>query len=187
MTRRQPQFIVITGGSRSGKSQFAVALAKRLGRRVTYLATCGAADAEMRARIRRHRAARPAQWRTIEHPSDPAAALARLNGSTDAVILDCLTMYIAELLMQRLSDETIAQRVTRLCAAIRRVRAPVILVTNEVGSSVVPDRRLGRRFRDVAGVANQQVVRAADQAFFMVAGMAVPIKGAARGGNSYAP
>jgi len=166
----------VTGGTRSGKSRFAVELAKTWGRRIVYLATCNAADQEMQRRIARHRQQRPGHWQTIEHPEDPARVVAQLPGKVDGVVLDCLTMYVSELLVRGHSDAVIEQRVSRLCEAIRHVASPVILVTNEVGSGLVPEYPLGRRFRDLAGLANQLAANMADQVYFLVAGLPTLIK-----------
>jgi len=173
---RQGWLILVTGGSRSGKSRFAVELAKGCGPRIVYLATCQAADQEMRQRIARHRRQRPARWRTIEHPADPAQVVARLNGTSDGLILDCLTMYVAQLVVAGASDAAIERQVRRLCAAIRRAPYPVILVTNEVGSGVVPEFPMGRRFRDLAGLANQTAAALADEVYLLVAGIPTRLK-----------
>lgn len=174
---RHDRFILITGGTRSGKSRFAVNLAKRWGQRIVYLATCHAADWEMRQRITRHQRQRPTHWRTIESPADPVKTLLTLGGNTDGVVIDCLTIYVSTLLIEGRSDAAIQQRVRQLCEAIRRVPYPVAIVTNEVGSSVVPDHELGRRFRDVAGLANQIAADLADLVVLLVAGIPVYVKG----------
>ncbi len=173
------RFILVTGGTRSGKSRFAVHLARRFGRRVVYIATCNVADAdaEMRQRIARHQLDRPRSWRTVEHPPDPAHTLRHLKGKAAGAILDCLTMYVSARLVRGDSDAVIAQNVRRLCDAIRRVSYPVIVITNEVGSSVVPDHPLGRRFRDLAGLANQIAASCADDVVLMVAGIPLRVKG----------
>jgi len=170
------RFILVTGGARSGKSRFAVGLAKRLGRRVIYLATGAATDEEMRSRIARHRAQRPRAWRTIESPDDPARAITRLTGAVDGLLMDCLTMYVSMLLVRGETDRAIERRVRELCEAIRRARCPVILVTNEVGMGVVPATALGRRFRDLAGLANQIAAGVADEVYLLVAGLPLRIK-----------
>lgn len=175
--RTHPQFILVTGGTRSGKSRFAVDAAKRLGRRVVYVATCRPShDGELRQRIARHRRQRPASWRTLEHPTDLAKMIAGLKATTDGVIIDCLTMYVSDLLVFGHSDSAIQQRVRRLCQAIRRAPCPVLLVTNEVGAGVVPEHELGRRFRDLAGLANQIAARSADQVVLLVAGIPIYVK-----------
>ncbi|MBI2870197.1 MAG: bifunctional adenosylcobinamide kinase/adenosylcobinamide-phosphate guanylyltransferase [Candidatus Omnitrophica bacterium] len=170
------RLILITGGTRSGKSRFAVELAKRCGQGIVYLATCKAADREMRQRIAHHRRHRPAHWRTIEHPRDPAKVVAQLNGKSDGLILDCLTMYVSQLLVTGQSDARIEQQVRRLCHVLRRTPYPVILVTNEVGSGIVPEFPMGRRFRDLAGLTNQIAAALADEVYLLVAGIPALIK-----------
>ena len=175
-TQRPARFTLVTGGTRSGKSRFAVELAKTFGRRVVYVATCQPADAEMRQRIVRHRRTRPDYWITIERPANLPSLLARLNAKSDGVLFDCLTMYVSDLLMKRRSDAAIQRDIRQLCEAIRRVKFPLVMVTNEVGSGVVPDHPLGRRFRDVAGMANQVAARYADRVVFMVSGIPLVVK-----------
>ncbi|MBI3083319.1 MAG: bifunctional adenosylcobinamide kinase/adenosylcobinamide-phosphate guanylyltransferase [Candidatus Omnitrophica bacterium] len=171
-------FILITGGTRSGKSRFAVELAGRFNSRIVYLATCRSGrDGEMRERIARHRRARPRGWTTIEHPRDLAGTITRLRGKAGGLIIDCLTMYVAELVVRGESDAAVQRKVRALCRAIRRVSYPVIMVTNEVGSSVVPEQELGRRFRDLAGLANQIAAGFADHVFLLVAGIPLALKG----------
>lgn len=175
-TNQKGRLILVTGGTRSGKSRFAVNLAKGFGRDIIYLATCQASDREMQQRIAHHRRERPAYWKTIEHPADPAKVIAQLNGKCDGLILDCLTMYVSQLLVAGHSDAEISQQVRRLCKAIRSVPHPVILVTNEVGSGVVPEYPMGRRFRDLAGLANQIAAAFADEVYLLVAGIPTLIK-----------
>ncbi|MBI2074133.1 MAG: bifunctional adenosylcobinamide kinase/adenosylcobinamide-phosphate guanylyltransferase [Gemmatimonadetes bacterium] len=123
-----------------------------------------------------HRRHRPAHWRTIEHPRDPAKVVAQLNGKSDGLILDCLTMYVSQLLVTGQSDARIEQQVRRLCHALRRTPYPVIVVTNEVGSGIVPEFPMGRRFRDLAGLANQIAATLADEVYLLVAGIPTLIK-----------
>ena len=171
IANRKGRVILVIGGTRSGKSRFAVELAKGLGRRIVYVATCRAADREMRQRITRHRRQRPAHWRTIEPPADPAAVIAELDGAPEGLILDCLTMYVSQALVAGHSDAAIQRRVGRLCRAIRRASYPVIVVTNEVGSGIVPEFPMGRRFRDLAGLANQTAAACADEVYLLIAGI----------------
>lgn len=187
--RRSPacQSVLITGGTRSGKSRYAVELAKRFGRRIAYLATCQPMDQEMRRRVARHRRQRPAHWLTIEHPTDLPETLIRMNDTLDAAIIDCLTLYLCEHLLQHDSDALVTRRVRELCAAIPRLSYPVILVTNEVGSGIVPEHPLGRRFRDLAGLANQTVAELAPCVVLMVAGIPVVLKGSLTSGSGVPP
>jgi adenosylcobinamide kinase/adenosylcobinamide-phosphate guanylyltransferase len=169
-----PQLILIGGGVRSGKSSFALRLARRLGARRVYLATAEARDEEMADRIARHRHERGNEFETIEEPMDPAAALARVDA--DVVVVDCLTFWLANLLLRGDSPDHILQQVEGLIATIRERRCHVVLVTNEVGMGVVPEHPLGRAFRDVCGLAHQRVSRAADEVYFAALGMILRFK-----------
>ncbi len=180
LSRQQhPSFVLVTGGARSGKSRFALQLAHRWGARIVYIATCcpDRRDRELAERIALHRNQRPASWQTIEHPADLPLAVSAVSPRHDGIIVDCLTMYVAELSMQQRSDRAIVGRVRRLCRAMRDVPLPTVMVTNEVGCGVVPSHAMGRRFRDLAGTANQIAAEYADQVVWMVSGLAVPIKG----------
>lgn len=174
--------ILITGGIRSGKSRFAEGLAAGLGGdRVVYVATAEAGDDEMRARIAAHRADRPETWTTLEAPLDVAAAIGEAEARSDAprvILVDCLTMLVSNLL---LADEVEAQaRVRRQAIAIReaarRATADVLIVTNEVGWGVVPATTLGRRYRDLLGMANQELAAAASKVYLLVAGIPIECK-----------
>ncbi len=174
--RPSVSFVLITGGARSGKSRFAVELAQGFHRRILYVATGKISDPEMRQRILRHRRQRPPHWQTIEPPCDPAGVLLHLDHRVGGVLMDCLTLYLSDLLMQGDSDAMIQRKLRRLLSAIRRVSVPVIMVTNEVGSGLVPEHPLGRRFRDLAGMANQQAAQVADCVVWMVSGIPVALK-----------
>jgi adenosylcobinamide kinase/adenosylcobinamide-phosphate guanylyltransferase len=178
------RLILITGGARSGKSAVAEEVIGRNGRGrgaaaelppVTYLATAEAGDAEMAERIRRHRARRPPHWKTIEAPRDADRRLAECADIPGWVLLDCLTIFLANLLDEA-DDEAILKRVEALAASARAGRADVVIVTNEVGSGVVPEYPVGRRFRDLAGLANQAVARAATEVYLTVAGLMQRLK-----------
>ena len=172
----------VTGGARSGKSRFAEALAARSDRLVVYIATMEPLDDELLARVARHRAERPAHWTTIEAPSDPTSALQ--SAPDDAcVLLDCLSLWVSNRLLTlgeapALRDlETLeaglAREVDGLIATAHARSGPSILVSNEVGSSVVPESHLGRAYRDLLGRTNQQVAAAASSAWLLVAGRAL--------------
>lgn len=175
--------ILITGGSRSGKSSFALTLAgKRPGPR-TYLATAQASDDEMRQRIAAHRRARTPEWGLVEEPVHVPAALAAALREAPTVVLDCVTIWMSNLLLaDDLFDERGAEaRAEELLQGARSVPASaVIVVTNEVGSGVVPETVLGRRFRDCAGRANEVIARGADVVYLMVSGIPLRIKPQAR-------
>ncbi len=167
----------LTGGARSGKSTFALELGRGTGRPVTFIATAPQADSDpdMDARIARHRLERAgierADWVTIEEPLDLAAALGRAAGSF--VILDCLTLWVSNLMWAGRSDEEI-DRLGRDTAAVAvDLPEPVVAVTNEVGLGIHPDHPLGRRYRDMLGIMNQRWAAVADDALLMVAGRAL--------------
>jgi adenosylcobinamide kinase/adenosylcobinamide-phosphate guanylyltransferase len=143
-----------------------------------FVATAEAGDDEMAARIARHRAERPADWRTVEVPVALTATLAALDGGADVVVVDCLNLWVANLLHKRpeLSDGDVIAEASELEAAIRHPRYSLILVSNEVGWGIHPETALGRRFRDALGLVNQAAARAADEVLLMVAGCPMVVK-----------
>jgi adenosyl cobinamide kinase/adenosyl cobinamide phosphate guanylyltransferase len=166
----------LTGPVRSGKSSWAVAQATAWGPGVVFVATYrpDPADLEMAERLRRHRAERPAAWRTLEAPEDPAAALAALDPPPAGVLMDCLTLWLGDR-MER-TDQAILAAWDRQLEAFRQAPWPVLLVSNEVGWSPVPEDAMVRRFRDLAGWINQRAAAAADDAWLFVAGCRVRLK-----------
>jgi len=165
----------VLGGARSGKSRFAARLAA-LSARVVFVATAEPLDAEMKARIARHRRSRPRSWRTIEAPRDLAAAIVSVRG-LQLLLVDCLTLYVSNLVCAGATEARVLADVRRALRALARRRASAILVANEVGLGIVPASPLARRFRDIAGLVNQEVAVAADQVYIMHAGIPVMIKG----------
>ncbi|HIC94755.1 MAG TPA: bifunctional adenosylcobinamide kinase/adenosylcobinamide-phosphate guanylyltransferase [Anaerolineae bacterium] len=176
------KLIFILGGARSGKSAYAQQLAEDIEKErdggVVYIATAEAGDEEMRARIERHRRSRPPGWETVEALTGVAAAVARVGAGRAAVIVDCLTLLMSNLLLaegEAADREEATRRVLReveeLIEAARAVEADVIVVSNEVGMGVVPPTPLGRLFQDIAGQAHQLLARAADEVYFMLAGL----------------
>ncbi|MBI5528563.1 MAG: bifunctional adenosylcobinamide kinase/adenosylcobinamide-phosphate guanylyltransferase [Deltaproteobacteria bacterium] len=165
---------LITGGARSGKSAFALELAGETGRRV-YLATAEAKDDEMGDRIARHRRERGPGWKTVEEPLKLAAATKRLDGAADAVVVDCLTLWLSNLLGARMKLDVACESVLKALSA-RRTATRFILVSNEVGMGIVPDKPMARDFRDAAGKLNQRVAALADEVYLMVAGIPINIK-----------
>jgi adenosylcobinamide kinase/adenosylcobinamide-phosphate guanylyltransferase len=161
---------LIGGGVRSGKSAFALSYARRLGTRRVFLATGQAGDGEMQARIARHRAERGADFETAEEPLALPEALTA--APADAVVLvDCLTLWLSNLLLAGRGPDEILGRVGGLVEAARRRAAPTLVVTNEVGMGVVPESALGRAFRDLAGLAHQRLAAAADETYAAILGM----------------
>jgi adenosylcobinamide kinase/adenosylcobinamide-phosphate guanylyltransferase len=165
--------VLIGGGVRTGKSAFALARARHLGPRRILLATAQAFDAEMRERIARHQAERDPSWQTVEEPIEVPEALAKLP-SGSVVVLDCLTLWLSNLLCAGRDEAPILERVDALLAA--SAAHDVLIVTSEVGMGLVPETALARAFRDVAGRAHQRLSRAADEVYFGALGTMLRIK-----------
>jgi len=188
------KLILVVGGARSGKSTCAQELAKEItagSGRVAYVATGVACDDEMRARVEQHRRSRPPEWATIETPTEVAQVIKRVGEEYAVMIVDCLTTLITNWLAERgqLEEPTedmvelekaVLGRVKDLTRAACEARATVIVVSNEVGLGVVPTFKVGRVFRDLAGLANQLIAHEADEVYVMWAGIPQKIKG---GGN----
>ena len=171
------QLTLILGGVRAGKSSYAQRLAES-GKRVLFVATAEAGDAEMEARIRAHQASRPAQWDTLEELFDVVSALTPVLNRYDTVLLDCLTLWVSNLLLSS-HDYDIPAEARRLLEVYRQGDASWIVVSNEVGLGVVPVTELGRAFADELGRANQIVAEEADAVYFMAAGLPMAMKGSA--------
>jgi len=177
------KIIMVTGGCRSGKSDFALQLAESVGQKRLFLATAPVLDSEMVERIARHRAERASrQWETFEEQLNLVQSL-RIHPSYQVILCDCLTlwvnnqMYVAEKRGAILAEEAITQTTQQLAAEARNQAGTVIFVTNEVGLGIVPGEALSRRFRDLAGRCNQVMAAAADEVYFMVSGIPIKIKG----------
>jgi len=164
--------ILVGGGARSGKSRYALELARARGKRLAFLATAEARDLEMEARVAKHRAERGAEFSTIEEPLEIADALRGCEA--DAVVVDCLTLWLSNLMLALGRD--VDAETERLMETARASTAALILVTNEVGCGIVPETALGRDFRDRAGVLNQRVAAVADEVYWMVFGIATRVK-----------
>lgn len=169
---------LVLGGVRSGKSRYAQQLATRAAR-VTFIATAEHRDdEEMRRRIERHQAERPEHWATIEEPLDLASAIQSGARSSELLLIDCLTLFAAKLLEVHGDDEVaVTSRVNALCAALQMAPCSVIVVSNEVGSGVVPAFEMGRRYRDLLGEINQHVAAVANHVVLMIAGLPLALKG----------
>ena len=172
------QVTLVLGGVRSGKSRFAQQLAEHA-KRVTFIATAERRDdAEMHAKIDRHRADRPQSWPTIEEPIDLAHAIQQAGRSSDVLLIDCLTLFAANLLERCSENASVLQgHLDQFYSILSNPPCSIILVSNEVGSGVVPAYELGRRFRDLVGEINQRVATTADTVLLMVAGLPFPLKG----------
>jgi adenosylcobinamide kinase/adenosylcobinamide-phosphate guanylyltransferase len=169
------KLILIGGGVRCGKSDFALSLARQLGQRRLFLATAQAGDDEMAQRILCHRQARGDDFVTIEEPLAVAEAI-RQQSNFDVLVLDCLTLWLSNLLVQGCSHEQAVGRVDEMLTVLTEQTGHAVIVTNEVGMGIVPESALGRLFRDVAGLAHQRVSQAADEVYLGVLGTILRVK-----------
>jgi adenosylcobinamide kinase / adenosylcobinamide-phosphate guanylyltransferase len=172
---------MLIGGARSGKSSMAVAAAQELGGPVIFVATAEALDADFEARIARHQRERPADWRLVE---EPLALEDMLLGVPDeaTVIVDCLSLWVANLMEREDSEDEIAAAAQRAAKFAASRGGATLVVTNEVGMAIVPANELARRYRDVLGRVNATFAAAAEEALFVVAGKALPLSSWSRQG-----
>ncbi len=176
------KIILITGGARSGKSRFAEELARKSGKSVAYLATAEALDQEMTERIAKHKSQRPSHWLTLEEPIQIDRSIAALNGNADLILLDCLTLWVSNLIHQK--PDYCAQEVEQAgrnliiqsMQTVRKNNKTLIFVSNEVGMGIIPDNPLNRVFSDMTGRINQIVSAEADEVYFMVSGIPLKVK-----------
>jgi adenosylcobinamide kinase/adenosylcobinamide-phosphate guanylyltransferase len=172
------RMIFITGGCRSGKSRFALDYANRHFSKKLYLATAEVLDGEMAHRVANHKRARGPEWQTVEEPLRVVEKIREHGSRVEAILFDCMTLWLSNLLLRGDDESKITEEVERLGNAIQETRATLIVVTNEVGMGIVPVDPLGRRFRDLAGMANQRMAALADAVIFMVSGIPMVLKGA---------
>ncbi|MGI9524237.1 MAG: bifunctional adenosylcobinamide kinase/adenosylcobinamide-phosphate guanylyltransferase [Hyphomicrobiaceae bacterium] len=166
------QTTLVLGGAKSGKTAHAMRLAERRSQRV-YIATAEAHDDEMRARIHRHRLERDATWSTVEAPIDIGRALCAIDSVDTAVVVDCATLWLSNLL---LSKHDAAAAIDAILPIIKGAAADIVLVSNEVGLGIVPENNLARTFRDAHGQMNQTLAAVADRVDFVAAGLAITLK-----------
>jgi len=176
---------LLLGGARSGKSTFAERLAKKKGQSVLYVATAETLDEEMETRVQIHRQQRPEHWQTREVPLQVARLLTEDPPEVEVVLLDCITLLVSNLLLeyggsednphQEQVEEAVSRELENLISLIREGDSSWILVSNEVGLGLVPPYPLGRVYRDVLGRANRRLAAAANEVYFLAAGMAVPL------------
>ncbi len=184
------RLILVLGGARSGKSTFAQRRARELGgEQVLFVATAGAGDEEMRQRIEKHRRERPKGWQTLEVSQDVGRAIAAHGGAAKAILVDCLTLLVANRLggvedpFAPEVEASVAAEVQELAACADRLAGALIVVSNEVGMGLVPPYPLGRAYRDLLGQANQALAQKADEVYLLVAGIPLAIKGI-KGGSA---
>jgi len=174
--KRDRYVVLILGGARSGKSRYAVHLAEKWFGKPLYLATAEALDEEMAERIEIHKKARGTRWSCTEEPLDVAGVLRKLPAAHDGVLLDCVILWLSNVLIRE-GEDGFEQRRKELLSALRNVRYGVILVSNEVGMGIVPEAELGRKFRDLAGRLNQDLAGEADTVVLVTAGLPAMLKG----------
>lgn len=182
--------ILITGGARSGKSTYAEKLAAELGRDILYIATSIPFDDEMKSRVQKHRESRPAEWDTYEGYRGIGRVIAEKGGGYKGILVDCVTVMVTNLLLEypgidydnakyedfAEAEAAIKEEINQLIKGIKETDATVILVTNELGSGIVPDNLLARVFRDIAGRANQQLAACCDEVYLTVCGLPLKLK-----------
>ena len=185
---RGGRLVLILGGARSGKSRLAEEMALASGEKTVYLATATIQDEEMKHRVEIHKKRRPPDWVTLEEPLDLPGALEKISPETETVIVDCLTLWLTNMLLPGYNQEATAAELEnveteisvalgRFCREAKERLFTTILVANEVGCGIVPESTLGRIFRDLAGRANQLVAKEADEVYFAVAGYLLRVKG----------
>lgn len=175
--------VLVTGGARSGKSSFAEKYVAKQGKRIAYIATAMVLDDEMKFRVDLHQKRRPDNWHTFEAPFNAHEAIIKAAADHDAVLFDCMTLYMSNIIFSlpgiedsALNYSTVREKIELLIEAAQQFSGTVVFVTNEVGSGIVPDNHLAREYRDLAGLANQMVAAAADKVFLVVSGIPVDIK-----------
>jgi adenosylcobinamide kinase/adenosylcobinamide-phosphate guanylyltransferase len=171
------QTILVIGGCKSGKSRHALELSEKISKtKRIFIATSVPLDDEMTKRIDRHKQQRDKSWETVEAPIELSAAIHAANKKGNVILIDCLTLWINNLLMKNKNPDGINQYVDELIYSIKETKGSIILVSNEVGAGIVPENSLARQFRDLAGLTNQKIAQCADRVIWMVAGIPVSIK-----------
>ncbi len=170
------KIVFITGGARSGKSRLAESLTEGFGTPLCYIATGEARDEEMAVRIAAHRARRGNGWQTVEEPIRLMEALKAAEGRFQAVLVDCVTLWLTNLLLSHEDADRALAEARALAALLPELTIPIVLVSNEVGMGIVPENALARSFRDLAGKANQTLAAAADEVYVTISGIPLKLK-----------
>lgn len=166
----------ILGGARSGKSNYALKTAKENGKKVAFIATCKPQDLEMEQRIRQHKKIRPAHWRTFENYKDISLLLEEIGAGFDSILIDCLTLLVSDFMLNGFKESAIKNEINKLLKVLGQINAQSIIVSNEVGLGIIPENKLAREFRDIAGRMNQIVADKADNLYFLVSGIPLKVK-----------
>lgn len=182
--------ILVLGGARSGKSQFAQDTAQRTAQRVLYVATAEPLDEEMRHRIANHQKSRPRHWRTLETPMSVGQEISETIGDAELVIIDCITLLVSNILTKggiepanvdfEAVERQVVVEIQSIVACMKQSSAKFIIVSNEVGLGLVPDNALERAYRDILGRANQLLAKEVDEVYLMVAGIPIELKALTR-------
>jgi adenosylcobinamide kinase/adenosylcobinamide-phosphate guanylyltransferase len=180
------KLILVTGGARSGKSQYVMEQAAKTGKPALFVATAEAGDKEMKARIEEHKKSRPANWKTVEARSNLGVQIENNIGDAQSVIIDCITLLTNNIFMDHIAEgdkftetkveDSLNTEIESILSSIRRSKAKFYLVTNEVGLGIVPEHPMSRLYRDMLGKVNQKLAKAADDVYLFVAGIPVKIK-----------
>ena len=177
-TETLKEIVFVIGGCRSGKSTYAMQTAEKVpAEQKIFIATCVPQDDEMKRRVARHQKERSQNWVTVEAPLDLPEAILQNSRRGDVILVDCLTLWVSNLLMETGDEKKIADTTSRLIDALEKATCPIVLVSNEVGTGIVPENKLARQFRDISGWVNQAVARCANKVVWMVAGIPVTVKG----------
>ena len=186
MANGKSHIVLVTGGARSGKSRFAEQYVRAKGEKIAYIATAQVGDQEMKSRIEKHIQRRPSDWATYEAPFAAERYICQAMEKHDMILFDCVTLYLSNLLCQNdryLLGEEFQHKAEEAMQKILKVLVDedvsIVFVTNEVGAGIVPENRLARIYRDVAGLINQKLAEKADEVYFVVSGIPLKIKGEA--------
>ncbi|MBW2516569.1 MAG: bifunctional adenosylcobinamide kinase/adenosylcobinamide-phosphate guanylyltransferase [Deltaproteobacteria bacterium] len=172
------EIIFVIGGCRSGKSSHALQTAEKMPQdSKIYIATCVPQDDEMRQRVAKHQKERSQSWGTLEVPVDLPQAILENSRKENVILADCLTLWLSNLLMETDDEKKLEKMIDRLTAALEKAPGTIVLVSNEIGTGIVPENKLARQYRDIIGLANQAVAKTAGKVIWMVAGIPVTIKG----------
>jgi adenosylcobinamide kinase/adenosylcobinamide-phosphate guanylyltransferase len=172
------KIIFVIGGCRSGKSTYAMKTAEKVpAEQKIFIATCVPQDDEMKQRVARHQKERSQNWVTVEAPLDLPQAILQNSRKGDVILVDCLTLWVSNLLMETGNEINIEDRTSQLIEALEKAASPIVLVSNEVGTGIVPENKLARQYRDIIGLVNQAVAKTAGKVIWMIASIPVTVKG----------
>ena len=177
-TETLKEITFVIGGCRSGKSTYAMQTAEKVtAEQKIFIATCVPQDDEMKRRVARHQKERSQNWVTVEAPQDLPEAILQNSRRGDVILVDCLTLWVSNLLIETGDEKKTEDTISQLIEVLEKAICPIVLVSNEVGTGIVPENQLARQFRDITGWVNQAVAKCANKVVWMVAGIPVTVKG----------